>query len=101
MASKKDGTYQITVQPGKGHLFVFGPTSDYILEAIGGRTIYNGQPGGVRHYAHDIIPYEVKAGDQPHKITAVLRPGKTIKGRVVGPNDQTVEHAMIISTLNI
>ncbi len=101
VVSKKDGTYQITVRPGKGHLFVFGPTSDYILEAIGGRTIYNGQPGGVRHYAHGIIPYEVKAGDPPHEITAVLRPGKTIKGRVVGPNDETVEHAMIISTLNI
>ena len=101
VTSKKDGRYQIAVHPGKGHMFVFSPTSDYILEAIGGRTIYNGQPGGVRHYAHAIIPYEVKAGDKPHKITAVLRPGKTIKGRVVGPNDQTVEHAMIISTLHI
>ena len=101
VASKKDGTYQITVRPGKGHLFVFGPTSDYILEAIGSRTIFNGQPGGARHYAHGIIPYELKAGDQPHEITADLRPGKTIKGRVVGPNDETVEHAMMISTLHI
>jgi len=101
VASKKDGSYQITVRPGKGHLFVFGPTSDYVLEAIGGRTIFNGQPGGSRHYAHDIIPYEVKAGDQPLEITVVLRPGKTIKGRVVGPNDETVEHAMIISMLHI
>jgi hypothetical protein len=101
VTTKKDGTYQITVGPGKGHLFVFGPTSDYILEAIGSRTIYNGQPGGMRHYAHGIIPYEVKAGDQPHEITPVLRPGKTIKGRVVGPNDETVEHAMMISVLHI
>jgi hypothetical protein len=101
VTSKKDGTYQITVQPGEGHLFVFGPTSDYTREAIGGHTIFNGQPGGARHYAHGIIPYEVKAGDQPHEIAAVLRLGKTIKGRVVGPNDETVEHAMIISMLNI
>jgi hypothetical protein len=55
----------------------------------------------VRHYAHGIIPYEVNAGDQPHEMNAVLRPGKTIKGRVVGPNDQTVEHAIVITTLHI
>ena len=101
VASEKDGRYQITVQPGKGHLFVFGHPSDYVFEAIGGRTIHSGQPGGVRHYAHDIILYDVKPGDQPHEITAELRPGKSIKGRVIGPNDQTVEHAMIISTLHI
>ncbi len=101
VASEKDGRYQITVQPGKGHLFVFGHPSDYVYKAIGGRTIHSGQPGGVRHYAHDIIPYDVKPGDQPHEMTAVLRPGKTVKGRVVGPTDQTVEHAMIISTLHI
>ncbi len=101
VASKKDGTYQITVRPGKGHLFVFGPTSDYVLEAIGSHTIFSGQPGGARHYAHDIIPYEVKAGDEPHEITAGLRRGMTIKGRVVGPNGETVEHALIISTLHI
>lgn len=101
VTSKKDGAYQITVRPGKGHLFVFGPASDYTFEAIGSRTIFNGQPGGVRHYAHVVIPYEVKAGDQPHEIAAVLRPGKTIKGRVVGPDDKTVEQAMIITMLNI
>ncbi len=101
VASKKDGTYQITVRPGKGHLFVFGPSSAYVLEAIGGHTIFNGQPGGARHYAHAIIAYEVNAGDQPHEFSAVLRPGKTIKGRVVGPNGETVEHALIISTLHI
>jgi RNA polymerase sigma factor (sigma-70 family) len=101
VASKKDGSYQITVRPGKGHLFVFGPSSDYVYQAIGAHTIFNGQPGGARHYAHDIIPYDVKVGDQPHEINAVLRPGKTIKGRVVGPENQTIDHAMIISLLNI
>jgi DNA-directed RNA polymerase specialized sigma24 family protein len=72
VASGRDGTYQITVPPGKGHLLVFGPTSDYVLEAIGSSGLYSGQPGGVRHYAHAIIPYEVGAGDQPHEIAAAL-----------------------------
>ena len=101
VTSKQDGSYQITVAPGKGHLFVFGPSSDYILEAVGSRAIYNGRPGGVRHYAHGIISYEVKAGDPPHELNAVLRPGKTIKGRVVGPTGETIESALLITTLHI
>ncbi len=39
---------QIVVPPGKGHLLVFGPTSDYILEVIGVQMLYRGQPGGTR-----------------------------------------------------
>ncbi len=100
VASKDDGSYQIVVPPGNGHLFVYGPTSDYILEAIGGRTISSGQPGGERYYAHAIIAYDVKAGEPPHEIIASLRPGKTVKGRLVGPDGQTVEHAAIISLLH-
>jgi len=100
VASKDDGSYQIVVPPGKGHLFVYGPTSDYILEVIGGRMLYNGQPGGERYYAHDIIAYEVKDGDPPREIVVSLRPGKTIKGRIVGPEGQTVDKAEIIATLH-
>lgn len=101
VASDKDGRYQITVPAGRGHLFVFGPTSDYILKAIGSRALSGDQPGGVRKYAHEIIPYEVKAGEQPHELIAKLRPGKTVTGRVLGPDDQTVEDAMIVTTLHI
>jgi protocatechuate 3,4-dioxygenase beta subunit len=99
--SKDDGSFQIVVPPGKGHLLVFGPTSDYILEVIGGNVLSRGELGGQRNYAHKIIAYEVKAGDQSHAINAVLRPGKTIKGRVVGPQGETVEHAAIITRLHI
>jgi hypothetical protein len=101
VASNDSGAFRIAVPPGKGYLFVFGPTSDYTLEAIGSRIVELGQPGGERYYAHRIISYEVKAGDGPHEIDAALRPGKTIKGRVVGPEDQTVDHATIITTLHI
>ena len=62
VASKDDGSFQIVVPPGKGHLLVFGPTDDYILESIGDRTLLDGQPGGRRNYAHKILAYEVQAG---------------------------------------
>jgi len=99
VASEDDGSFQIVVSPGKGHLFVYGPASGYILESIGERMVHQGQPGGGRYYAHDIISYEVKAGDKPHEINATLRPGKTIKGRLVGPEGQTIEKAEMITTL--
>ena len=98
--SNDDGSYQIVVPPGKGHLFVYGPTPDYLLQAIGGRMIYLGQPGGERYYAHDIIAYEVNEGDAPREVNASLRPGKTVRGRIVGPGGQTVERAEIVATLH-
>ena len=69
VASKDDGSFQIAVPPGKGHLLVFGPTPDYVLDEIGRRMLYRDRPGGQRYYAHDIIPYEVKAGDRPTRST--------------------------------
>ena len=81
VASKDDGSYQLIVQPGKGHLFVYGPTSDYILEVIGERALRNNQSGGQRYYAHAIIPYDVNAGEPPKEVECrAIRPGKTIKG---------------------
>ena len=92
-----DGSFQIAVPPGKGHLLVFGPTADYVLRRSATRCSTSGQPGGRRYYAHAIIAYEVKAGETPHEVDAALRPGRTIKGRVVGPDGQTVTDASIIT----
>ncbi len=99
VVSENDGSFQIVVSPGKGDLFVYGPTSGYILESIGSRMIYNGQPGGSRYYAHRIVPYDVKAADPPRELTVALRPGKTVKGRLIGPEGQPVEKSEIITTL--
>jgi hypothetical protein len=100
VVTKDDGSYQIVVPPGKGHLFVYGPTSDYVLEMIGSRMLYSGMPGGERYYAHDIIPWEVKAGDSPHEIHSELRPGVIVRGRLVGPAGQTVDKAEIVTLLH-
>ena len=101
VSSRDDGAFQIVVPPGKGHLLVFGPTGDFVLQPIGYRELSRGQPGGWRQYAHAIAPYDVKAGDLPRETSAALKPGVTIKGRVEGPNGQTVTDAILLTTLHI
>ena len=101
VASKDDGSFQIAVPSGKGHLLVFGPTGDYVLGEIGSNRLYSDRPGGQRYHAHAIIPYEVKAGDPPIEVAAALRPGVTIKGRVEGPDGQTITDGFILTTLRI
>ncbi len=100
VTTRDDGTYQIVVPPGKGHLLVYGPTPDYVLESIGGRMLFEGKPGGERYYAHSIVPFELKAGDSPDGINAGLRAGRTVKGRLVGPSGETVDRAEIVALLH-
>jgi protocatechuate 3,4-dioxygenase beta subunit len=99
--SKDDGSFQIAVAPGKGYLFFHGATPDFLLKSIGARMISDGQPGGKRFYAHEIIAYDVKQGDSPHEINAALKPGKTVKGRIVGPQGQTVDIVDIVALLHL
>jgi RNA polymerase sigma factor (sigma-70 family) len=101
VASGVDGTFQIAVPAGKGHLLVFGPTGEYVLGEIGSNMLHYAQPGGMRYRAHAIIPYEVEAGGAAHEVTAALEPGVTIKGRVEGPDGQTVTDGSILTTLRI
>jgi hypothetical protein len=101
VASQEDGSFQIAVPAGKGHLLVFGPTGDYVLGEIGSNTLNSDKPGGMRYRAHAIIPYDVKAGDKPHEVAAPLRPGVTIKARVEGPDGQTVTDGFVLTTLRI
>ena len=96
--SKADGSFDVAVPPGKGHLMVLGPTLDYIPQEITGGNLYaSGQPGGIRFYAHDIIAYEFKPGESSQKIAATLKPGKTLKGRVTGPAGESVQDAVILT----
>jgi RNA polymerase sigma factor (sigma-70 family) len=101
VASKDDGLFQVAVPPGKGYLLVLGPNANYVPKEIGSRMIHwLGQPGGARHYAHDIVAYEVGAGESSHAVTATLKPGKVLRGRVIGPLSETIEDATILTRLD-
>jgi hypothetical protein len=97
-----DGSFRFAVPPGKGYLLVLGPTLGYIPREIGGGTLHGGRrPGGRRFYAHDIITYEIEPGEGSREINATLRPGRALRGRVLGPAGETVEDAVILTRQQI
>jgi hypothetical protein len=101
VASQQDGSFQIAVLPGKGHLLVFGPTPDFVLEEIGSNRLYSDKPGGQRNYAHKIIAYDTRPASEPLALNAELRRTASIKGRVEGPQGQTVSDGFLLTTLYI
>jgi hypothetical protein len=102
VVTSDDGSFQVAVPPRPGYLMVLGPTPDYVPQQIsGGRLYFGGQDGGSRNYAHGILLYDAKAGEVPRELTATLRPGKTLRGRVAGPAGEPVKDATILSRQQI
>ena len=94
-----DGSFRVAVPPGRGYLLVLGPSLDYVPMPIAGGELYGRRGdarGWRRHYAHDIIPYDVGAGASRQEVRATLRPGRTLRGRVVGPEGRAVGDAVIL-----
>jgi RNA polymerase sigma factor (sigma-70 family) len=100
VTAREDGSFQVAVPPGKGYLLVLGPTLDYVPRPIAGSKLY-GRKGDARSwrrfYAHDIIPYDVGPGAAPREVKATLKPARTLRGRVVGPEGQAIDDAVVLT----
>ena len=95
--SGADGNFTMSVLPGPGHLLVNGPTSHYVFHEIGSTTISTGDPGGVRTYAHAIVPLDIAAETRAHAVQAAeLQRGITVRGRLVDPAGRPVKEAKLL-----
>ncbi len=98
--SAGDGSYQLAVQPGSGHLGVNVPGDEYVIQAIGEDLLYAGiaaGAGGRRLYSSAYIACDPKPGSEALLVDVSLRRGMTVSGRVIGPDGQSVQDAWIIS----
>ena len=100
-ASRSDGSFQLGVLPSPGHLVVLGPSDDYALLEIDGGLVREGIPGGRRFYAHALLACEPKPDAASLDVTVTLRPAMPVSGRVVGPDEKTIENAWMISRVCI
>jgi protocatechuate 3,4-dioxygenase beta subunit len=96
-ATAADGSFQLGVMPAPGHLTVLGPGEDYMLQELGQRLAYAGQPGGRRLYAHAFHKLDLKPGGASQEVSITLRPSTTVSGLVVGPDGRPVKGAAMIS----
>jgi RNA polymerase sigma factor (sigma-70 family) len=92
-----DGSYQIAVQPGPGHLGINVAGDDYVLQAIGEDLLFASGPGGRRFYSNAFIACDPKPGSEPLLVNVPLRRGSTVSGRVIGPDGQPAQDTWIIS----
>src|SRR5262249_30200235 len=96
-----DGTFDLCVLPGPGHLLVRGPTPDYVFQETTERKLLSGKEGGQRQYANAIVPFDLKSGAGLQEMAVALKPAVTVKGRLLGPDDRPVAEALMISRLNV
>jgi RNA polymerase sigma factor (sigma-70 family) len=94
-----DGSFQLGALPGQGTLFVTGPSDDFVLQALGKPVFDTGRSAGLSTYSHANLALDLKTGVDRNDIHVKLRPGVTVTGQVVGPDDRPVRDAWIFSQI--
>jgi hypothetical protein len=91
VSTRQDGTFALPVRPDhQCHLLVKGPNNDYIPAEITSGELSGGKRVGYRAYPDAVIPVKAKAGTGTVDVTAKLRRGVTIRGKLVAPGDKPV-----------
>ncbi len=99
VSTASDGSFQLGAEPSPGYLFILGPGDDYVLQTFSSRMLGQGQPGGIRIYAHGHAFVDLKPDTASQEVNVVLRRGATVHGRVVGPDGQPVRDAWMIGRI--
>jgi hypothetical protein len=101
VSSGADGTFQIPVLPGPGHLLVSGPNSDFIHQETSSGLIDLGRPGWRRYYPDGLVELDIPPETRSKEVTASLRRGVTVRGRVIGPEEKSVSLALMLCRLQV
>jgi hypothetical protein len=100
--TKADGTFQIPVMRGvPGHLFVQGPTPDYVHQVIDSEVVRTGRAGGSRLYPDAFVKLDPPLKGELKEITVNLKRGVTVRGRLLGPDGEPVPKAVMLHPLHV
>ena len=68
-----DGTFEIVLPPGRGHLVVVGPNADYIYRTVSVGELQSGKVSGAARHFHAVMPLELRKNDEAREIKVELR----------------------------
>jgi RNA polymerase sigma factor (sigma-70 family) len=92
-----DGTFEVVVLPGPGHLLVNAPTPDYLHATILARELLGpGVAPNRRVYPDGLLRLDLKPDVVTHRVEVALRRGVPLKGRVLGPDGQPVASGYLL-----
>lgn len=85
-----DGAFTLAVPPGSGHVVVKAAVPDYVPVEIAGPLLRGYGKGGPPVFPDALAALTVAAGAGPQDVTARVRRGVTLRGRVVGADGELV-----------
>src|SRR5262249_43071563 len=92
-----DGTFALAVLPGQGHLFVQGPTPDYVHVEANSYQLHTGKPGGRAYFPDALGRLNLPPEATGHRVVAALRGGVTVRGQVLGHDGKPVKAGVLAS----
>jgi RNA polymerase sigma factor (sigma-70 family) len=98
--SGKDGRFRLVVPARPGHLLIQARGGGYLRREASTGEITKERSTGHRLYPHALVKLELKRGDRSRDVQVALRRGVTLHGRLVGPEGQKVDRAVLLSRLN-
>jgi RNA polymerase sigma factor (sigma-70 family) len=99
--TKADGTFQIPVLPGPGHIEVHAPPGkEYVTHTRTRKEIFGHEREGGHWPANAFVKVNIKPDAEPAEVTAKLLPAVTMQGKLLGPDGKPVANArMAVRTL--
>jgi beta-lactamase regulating signal transducer with metallopeptidase domain len=91
--SGPDGTFNLVVPHGPGHLLVRGPSADYLHVPTSHGELGTSWMPNLPLYPDALAHLDIKPGAATHEMALRLRRGVTVPGRVIGPDGSPIAEA--------
>jgi hypothetical protein len=95
--TRDDGTFQMAVVPGLGHLMVKAPGPEFISRYVTWDDLQYDRPGSRWYVLEGLAKIDPKPTTEVVELTLPLRRGLTIRGRVRNPQGEPVSKAVLLT----